>query len=344
MPKLSTTETIGVIGSVFSILSVILYGIDKLFTADDNLVVLGFFISLISIAIFFVFFGIRLHIGYKNLNKINLSNLKETYKSFHQITHNFRDSIWEIQRLQQEFDNRISASTTKVSLENLRDYMYEKSSSIFNGFADSITGTIVDILKKFFMADGINENFRVTIKTLKPENDKDARDWSVTTACRDPIANRNIDKDYSEKPCFIRDNTDFYEIVYAEKRVFASNDLLDLSRKNSYRNSSTNWHIRYNSTIVLPIRYKLKVKNNSSTINKLKDNVQTSNIIYGFLAVDSMNDNKKSLFSDDLNSPIVNLVAHTADLLAIWFRYWELLCETSSLKITTLQKALDKDR
>lgn len=343
MPKLSTTETIGVIGSIFSIASVILYGIDKLFAKGNNLMAIGFFVLLASILLLFAFFSIKLQNKFKNLNTINVNKLKESYMFFHQITHSFRDSIWEIQNLQQYYDKRTKDLNNNMSQIDLHNHMRERSFTIFKEFANSITGTIVDSLGTLFHADGIEENFRVTIKLLIPENNKTIKNWSVMTACRDPNSVSKVNK-IPEEPCVIGENTDFFDIAYAGKRVFASNDLLELTKTNSYKNSSTNWQNRYNSTLVLPIRYMLEEKNNNIIIEKpklecnkpigddLDTNVQRSDIIYGFLAADSKNVNNNPLFSNDLNSPVVNLIAHSADLLAIWFRYWEQHCEKLHLK------------
>lgn len=335
MPKLSNAELFGVLGSIFSIASVFLYGIDKLFSTGNSLIVIGFIALVVSMILIFIFYVIKLKNEYKKLNKNNLEKLKESYKFFHTITHSFRDSIWKIQNLQQDFDQRKELSNG-LSQKDLHDYVHEKSFSIFKSFADSITGTIVESLKTLFNVDNIEENFRITIKLLNPESDKDIKEWSVTTACRDPISITKVNKD-AEKPSIIGENTDFYEIAYAGKRVFASNNLSDLAKRDSYKNSSTNWQNRYNSTIVLPIRYILDEKIDKIIIDKKKKvfekpvDAKNPRIIYGFLAADSLNVKNNNLFSDDLNTPIVNLIAHSADLLAIWFRYWEQHCEKLNL-------------
>jgi hypothetical protein len=72
-----------------------------------------------------------------------------------------------------------------------------------------------------------------------------------------------------------------------------------------YKNSSPEWRSRYNATLVVPI--------------KSKPDGQSDAVYYGFITADSLNPSKQEQFSSDINSAVVNIMAHAADAMAVWF-------------------------
>lgn len=190
------------------------------------------------------------------------------------------------------------------SLSLLEDRLESDREKIFNNFANKLTNSVVRQLEAYFSYLKSDETCRVTIKIIDPVCDNQL-DWEVATAYRDPSTFYNMDEEYDTDVHKIRNNDDYHDIVVGRKNAFACNDLSKLAQAGKYKNSGGNWQERYNSTIVVPIRY-------------VKDKREAP-LFFGFLAADSKNIKKMNLFSDQSDHTSFQIMAHAADCLATWF-------------------------
>lgn len=114
-------------------------------------------------------------------------------------------------------------------------------------------------------------------------NESNSDKMNIITFARNGKNARGLAEAEHKKRIKVSDNTDFEFIftikeVYEEHRIhyFYQKNLKRFSKKNEYKNSDINWKRKYNTTIVMPIRY-LKESNQSEAIYD----------IIGFLCVDS---------------------------------------------------------
>ena len=184
--------------------------------------------------------------------------------SMHDILHFIRDR-WK------ELDN-LCLRNDKMNTED-----YIKKIAI-----DNIK--IMDELSEVLSAIS-NCKIRSCIKLIDftRNNESNSDKMNIITFARSGKNARDLAESEHKKKIKVSDNTDFEFIfkiteVYEENRIhyFYERNLTKFSKKNEYKNSDNNWKRKYNTTIVMPIRYLKESNENKATYD-----------IIGFLCVDS---------------------------------------------------------
>ncbi len=154
-------------------------------------------------------------------------------------------------------------------------------------------------VKLIFTSDEVIERFEY-LPTWKRQEIKTKERW-VVTVYRDPITFETMsgEREVNARAYDIEDNTAFDNIYNHKDQYFRSNDLQGITAP-PYKNTNDRWTEQYNATLVVPIRYEGKPHSNHYTC-------------YGFLAVDSLNRNKETLYTDQ---ECLYILGHSADLLA----------------------------
>jgi len=297
----STTATFAFFASLASIVSLFGWAAEKFLNyAPETLGLISFFV-IGFVFLFAIFLLFRAFIASEKIKEIH-----NDYILSHTVTHQLRNAITALQELEfntlSKIDNTDSTNHFEEILENDR----LKRQDIFRELGSKVTGSVAkQITNNFLSHHRVNENVRATIKSLIPENNNQLK-WEIRTSVVDP---KTYDQDTAledreNEIHFIEGNTDFKGILIGKEKYFAKNDLAGMKDAN-YSNSSKDWRDRYNATLVVPIKNKPDGKNNT--------------VYYGFLTVDCMNTKKHELFTQKLGSPSLNIVAHAADALAVWF-------------------------
>jgi hypothetical protein len=127
------------------------------------------------------------------------------------------------------------------------------------------------------------------------------REKWVITVFRDPYTyNHHHEREVGSAIYDIGGNTAFHHVVENGQPYFLSNNLAGWGE--NYRNENLEWRERYNSTLVVPIRYR--------------DATFGQQLCFGFLAVDSLNRDGIELYN---SSTCKHILSHSADLLATFF-------------------------
>lgn len=235
-----------------------------------------------------------------------LKDLQNDYQLSHRITHHLRNAISSLQDLEFETLDKIEKAERETDFQQINENDALKTTIILKKLGAKITSAVTGQIKNYFLINGINENIRVVIKSIIPDGDNPLN-WEVRTLIVDHNTwnddDRRLEQNEEEKH-LINGNSDFEEILLGTRKIFFHNQLNSLPAK-EYKNSSSDWRSRYNATIVVPIKSKPDGKQNA--------------VYYGFLTADSLNRENKDLFSDDINAPVLNIMAHAADAIAGWF-------------------------
>lgn len=235
-----------------------------------------------------------------------IKELQGDYKLSHRITHHLRDAISALRDLEFEALEKIEISDREADFLQIKENDYLKTTSILHDFGANVASAVADQIKNYFLTNKMYENVRVTIKSLIPSGENQL-DWEIKTDLVDHNTwnadFRRLDKNKMEKH-LIRNNSDFEGILLGKNKVFFHNNLRSIST-DEYKNSSPDWRDRYNSTMIVPIKSKPDGKLNP--------------VFYGFLTADSLNGKNKELFSNDIDAPVLNIMAHAADALAAWY-------------------------
>ena len=261
-------------------------------------------ISFIVIAIttlFSIYFLIAGYIFYAKMAESQTS-----HALIHTITHQLRNAIGEMQDLEYITSKKIEKVELEAQFPEIKLNDELKRQALFKKFASKVCNTVAKQLKNHFNINQISGNIRTTIKVILPEG-KNQLDWKTVTSAVDSET-WNEDDRFIEAQASgqhkIGENSDFEGIITGKQNCFVCNDLTSLPEK-QYKNSSPEWRKRYNSTIVVPI--------------KSKPDGRSDAVYYGFLTADSLNKDNHKQFEEDINSPTLNILAHAADALAVWF-------------------------
>jgi len=259
-------------------------------------------ISFFVIGLIFLFALSLLAIAF--IQHEDVKELQGDYILSHKITHNLRNSITDLQSLEFTTLKKIDKCELPQQFSDIKENDELKRKEIFKSLGAKTTGCIVKQIKNYFLCNGLKADIRVTIKTIVPCGSNQLK-WQVATLVVDPSTWNNQNSDIDESGThFIENNSDFEDILLGNKKVFSHNNLNSVSEK-EYKNSSRDWRKRYNASMVVPIKNKPYGKDNT--------------VYYGFLTVDSLNPKKQALFDSKENSPTLNILAHAADALAVWF-------------------------
>lgn len=177
----------------------------------------------------------------------------------------------------------------------LDDLLSRETKMQKDDFLYMITSDCIDIMNKLsnILSDAIQCKVRACIKLndFIRENETDPKKMNLITFARSGKEGVNAALKEQLKKIKVTENTDFEFIfnikeVYEENRIhyFYSKNLINFDKKiqkesnreKKYKNSDIHWRKRYNTTIVLPMRY-LKSSNEKEAIYD----------IVGFLCVDA---------------------------------------------------------
>ena len=288
--------------SLASLLSLFGWAAEKfLGYAPETLGIISFFV----IGLIFIFALALLVIAYFHYDR--LKGVQNDYILSHRITHYLRNSIADLQSLEFQTRKKIDNAELEKQFPDIQENDELKRKEIFKKLGAKITGSVAKQVKNYFLCNGLEGNVRITIKILNPDDTNDQLQWKVVTGIVDPETYNNRDRELQKienAEHKIADNTDFQGILIGSEKCFSCNDLSGLP-EDKYKNSSKDWRKRYNATLVVPIKNQPDGRRNI--------------VYYGFLTADSHNPKKQKLFSSEDNAPVLNILAHAADALAVWF-------------------------
>ncbi len=288
-------------GSLASILSLFGWVAEKFLSyAPETLGIISFVI------IGLIFFSALLLLGVAFIQYEKIKGLQGDYILSHRISHHLRNSITALQNLEFSIVKKIDNTDSVKQFDDIMENDELKRKDIFKKLGAKTTGSVVKQLENYFLCNGLEGNVRVTIKSIVP-NDSNQLNWEIITLVVDPFTWNNQDRLLEQKEGEhhkIKDNSDFKGMLLGTEKYFVNNNLCNLS-DGQYKNSSKDWRKRYNATMVVPIKNQPDGKKNS--------------VYYGFLTVDSLNPKGQTLFTSDEESPTLNIIAHAADALAVWF-------------------------
>jgi len=284
-------------------------------------------ISFIVIGLIFIVACYLLITAFFQYTKIK--NIQGDYVLSHRISHHLRNSIATLQSLEFQTIKKVRTATSVQQLSDIKENDELKRRDTFKKLGAKTTGAVAQQLANYFLCNGLEGNIRVTIKSILP-NGNNQLDWEVSTAVVDPVTWNDQDRIIEEKEDEhhkIGENSDFKGILLGDEKYFYSNDLSALPDE-KYQNSSKNWRARYNATMVVPIKNQPDGKRNT--------------VYYGFLTADSLNAKKQELFISGNESAPLNILAHAADTLAVWFikndNHAEMLFNESIEKTNEIEK------
>lgn len=299
----SKAAAFSILGTSASILSLYGWAAEKFLDYAPAQIGLISFAIIGIIAIFAIYFLISAYVFFDKITQIQSDHVLN-----HKITHQLRNSISEMQDLEYATSKKIKKAESEAQFPDIAENDGLKRQDIFKKLSSRISDTVAKQLKNHFTSSQIDGNIRITIKLINPDGKENQKEWKTVTVAVDPETwndqDRQIESQANELHR-IGDNSDFEGIMLGKHNCFVCNDLQKLSSDQLYKNSSIDWHKRYNSTIVTPI--------------KSKPDGHKDAVYYGFITADSLNPSKQEQFSSEINSPTLNIMAHAADALATWF-------------------------
>ncbi len=268
--------------------------------APQSLGLISFFVIAIT-TLLSLYFLVAGYVFY-----MKMAESQSNHMLSHTITHQLRNAIGEMQDLEYTTSQKIEKVELEAQFSEIKENDELKRKELFKKLSSKVCNTVAKQLKNHFASNQISGNIRTTIKVILPEG-KNQLDWKTATAAVDAETwndqDRIIEAQENEQHK-IGENSDFEGIILGKQSCFVCNDLASLSER-QYKNSSLEWRARYNSTIVVPI--------------KSKPDGRSDAVYYGFLTADSLNPSKHEQFCSEINSPTLNIMAHAADALAVWF-------------------------
>ena len=247
--------------------------------------------------------------------KRRLQTLKDSLSSQFQYANNIIE-----RSIQELFDHYQS-----VFLSNLEVPVTPDEYEIFKNICGPVTMYVRDSIESHLRGLNIKveNDISVSVKLILPpknimklyrrlarEKDKllQKEQW-VITAFRDHKtfqANKSTGKrEVLEALYSIEGNTAFRDIVIGSEPRFFSNDLRSLQRQRGYKNETSDWESKYNSTLVVPM-----------VLKRAAHAAREERRYLGFLAVDSLNPSKKRLYDSEECFHILN---HAALTLSYYF-------------------------
>lgn len=312
----SKAATFAFFGSMASILSLYGWAGEKFLGYAPETIGIISFVVIGIIALFSVYFLVAAFIYHERVIAT-----QSGYALNHKITHQLRNAISRMQDLEYETSRKIQNVELEAQFSDIVENSELKRREIFKKLGAQVSSAVANQLRHHFASNEIAGNIRVTIKVIKP-NGTAPKDWETVTASVDHETWSNQDRileSQDHESHRIGDNSDFEDILIGKRNCFVCNDLQALPEK-QYKNSSQEWRKRYNSTIVVPIKSKPDGEKNS--------------VYYGFITADSLNPSKQDQFSSDVKSPTLNIMAHAADAMAVWFVKHDSLSNVLTDRIT----------
>ncbi len=202
--------------------------------------------------------------------KARVDNIKQMTSLLKQIhldyIHEIRNRMAE---MQENLPNRIKE--VQDSEEDMKK-LYDKELEHLKGNLQPIVDKLSDHLYKYR-----NQKISVCIKTFvngSCESENYLQE-EVTTMARSSNTKASRNNRLVSKVC---DNTDFIDLSVGKIMYFGKSNLKQLYEDNLYKNSTPQWWTKYNSTLVVPIRYHNKEPE--------KTNMNIEIDLIGFLCID----------------------------------------------------------
>lgn len=128
-----------------------------------------------------------------------------------------------------------------------REIGAEKPRDVLQNYCDDIKGVFEALFSDRFL------KFNVTIKAINSRVENG--DFTVVALARDRIKSRADNHEARHSASYqVLQNTAFHELLKVSPPWFYSDDLEALARDGRYENTSPDWRLRYNATMVVPIR------------------------------------------------------------------------------------------
>jgi hypothetical protein len=230
--------------------------------------------------------------------------LNKQFSNFHSIVHKYRNDVFQhylhkipeeivVTKRERDTFEKICHSVTMELKRVILDYLESRNVSL----KDDLCVTVKLTLSSKNIIDLYGAAFDKTIKRKLRKNQQ----W-VITVYRDPETYERYreNREVGNRIYCIERNTAFIHIFQEREQIFAKDDLSILG--DAYKNENPCWERQYNSTLVAPIRYSVPEKGGYRC--------------FGFIAVDSMNTERKNIFETEEAKYIIG---HIADLMANYF-------------------------
>lgn len=251
--------------------------------------------------ILFIFGGVYLSILLKTKKLAKLSNQRLNYfsSSFHRLTHLLRDEYFRLGASFQK--NEINE---KCITNNLRNTSEKAINYLAESLSASTGHSISTCIKYFCVQDSVG---KLEDRTKNDKNEVPAN-FTVKTLCRS--ANSDPSRFDSDRYALTTENTALNKILNDGCDSFFSTDLFKLSESSQkeYVNSNRDWKKYYRSTIIVPIRIKCNLIDNTISDNSYN--------LLGFLCADSTSIES---FQDNEIFYYIDLMKSYADALYPFF-------------------------
>ena len=253
-------------------------------------------------AICLTIFSILVTIKVFKYRKVQMETRRAISESYYGFLGKIRDTVGDFRVLQNDdkpVDKKLVTTMTKsacdVALDNL-----------------------VKIFRVLCRAD-----VSACIKLVNKSKD-DVDRFVVTFARSSNSAEKRIANDEATNKDYIKDNTDFNNIIENKELYFYQMDLLKYAEDqksvgNEYRNSTPNWEELYRATIVAPIKIANRRAHDTDK--------ESEYAVTGFLCIDSMNTH---IFVPAQKDYYIKILKSYASLLYTLFSlYRDILKETT---------------
>lgn len=233
----------------------------------------------------------------KKYRQLALKRMSVTSEKFHRLTHESRNVFFDV----------LHSYKTKSLTENELDTLYQK-------YIGNVLDDLCEVLNSF-----TEKKICACVKLFTYTEDEEIIDKNyskLVTFCRsrNSSTNRNNYVSRNKKEIFLKDNTDFRDIVDDEKEkdYFYEADLKKYDEElkkigEKYRNTNDNWEQYYRGTIVVPIQIEFK------RLYHQKKN--DSYHLIGFVCVDSLD---TDAFKEEQEKYNVDIVKAYADLIYVF--------------------------
>lgn len=251
-----------IISSIMAIGSPIVGGIAIKLTYPNNpnIHIIYFVIICTVVGMWFLMF--RYMIKYR---KILVEVKSTTSNRFFELNRRFRNVYFDIDKTSKQGNFTIEYLTEKV--EGMLKSSLDDLCEIYKAFS----GQKVSACVKYIDSVGPVELKDATLRTFVRSSNADVKRCELDNNLSGPI--------------YIKDNSDFYELLDNNQSYFYQQNLIEYAKKcaemgKEYKNSTPKWYLYYKETIVVPINIA-----NRRVAYKGKEN---SYDVIGFLCVDSL--------------------------------------------------------
>lgn len=260
--------------------------------------------TLFAGSLFLTFFSAYLSFRLKRLRDEREKARSEHLAAFHAIVHRLHDSCWGGEASQ---GSQIFESPSHFLQQLCTSILTETRNLLITHIEARemrIGKDVAVTLKLQFSREDAHELIKKA-SGIELEDDvvSDGTVFShmrLVTMARDShtLEVHGEEREVLKKTYSVLSNTAFFRIVRDEEKVYCNNDLAALG--DSYTNENARWKDFYNSTIVVPVRYK--------------PNSGTKAVVFGLLCVDSLNKEKLPLYNKE---ETYEILGHSADLIGI---------------------------